>query len=84
MRVENGILVIESKQELIGIIQKNLDSHSRNIDLRLISMIEEDYGYLSVKEENWICEKLKYIFRHNVAYKKYRKIKDMIFRNNGI
>jgi hypothetical protein len=48
-------------------------------DSDLIKMIELFWGRLSIKQYNWICEKIKYVIRNNGKYKKLRGIKDMQF-----
>lgn len=82
-KMENGmiektgdILMID-KKGLIKIIQDNSDKNSARIDGDLIKMINCFYGRLSVKQMNWIMEKVKYITRNNNEYRKYKGFKDI-------
>jgi hypothetical protein len=75
---EGDILVL-NKLGIIEIIKDNKDTSSKVPDSDLIKMIELFYGRLSIKQENWICEKVKYVIRNNPEYRKLRGIKDMQF-----
>jgi hypothetical protein len=65
--------------DLIKMIRDNTDKRSEKIDEDLIGMIVIYYGRFSVKQGNWILEKVKYITRHNNVYGKYKGIKDIRF-----
>jgi hypothetical protein len=75
----NGDLLTIDKSGLIGMIQDNSDRESAKIDATLISMINSFYHHLSVKQMNWILEKIKYIIRHNKKYRELKGIKDIQF-----
>jgi hypothetical protein len=60
-------------------IRDNTDKRSEKIDEDLIGMIVIYYGRFSIKQSNWILEKVKYIIRHNNIYGKYKGIKDIRF-----
>jgi hypothetical protein len=75
----NGDLLILDKDGLIGMIQDNSDRSSEKIDSMLVNMINCYWSHLSVKQLNWILEKVKYIIRHNLKYRKFKGIKDIQF-----
>jgi hypothetical protein len=74
-----GDLLMVNKTGIIKMIKDNSDKNSSQIDCNLISMINCFYGHLSVKQLNWILEKVKYIIRHNKKYIEYKGIKDIQF-----
>jgi hypothetical protein len=82
---ENGIvertrdLLKINKIGLIAMISTNGDKNSAVIDLKIITMINCFYGHLSLKQLNWIMEKVKYITRHNDKYRDLKGIKDIQF-----
>jgi hypothetical protein len=78
MRKENELLVID-KNGLIRLIKDNTDNKSTKIDSDLTRMIICFYGHMSVKQLNWVLEKVKYVIRHNSKYRKYKGIKDIQF-----
>jgi hypothetical protein len=75
----DGDLLVINKSALIGMIKDNCDKDSAKIDSSLITMIMCFYGHLSIKQNNWILEKVKYIIRHNKLYAEYKGIKDIQF-----
>jgi hypothetical protein len=78
IRREGSILIL-TKMGLVSMIQTNTDKNSSRIDGDLIKMIKCFWGHLSVKQLNWILEKIKFIIRHNKNYKEYKGIKDIQF-----
>jgi hypothetical protein len=85
-KINNDIIIERSgdilkinMRGIISIIRDNKDDSSMVPDSDLIKMIELFYGRLSIKQYNWICEKIKYVIRNNGKYKKLRGIKDMQF-----
>jgi hypothetical protein len=74
-----GDLLELNKDGLIKMIRDNTDKKSVKIDSDLIKMINCFYGHLSVKQLNWIMEKVKFIVRHNNGYREYKGIKDIQF-----
>jgi hypothetical protein len=62
---------------VISIISDNKDTSSKVPDSDLIKMIDLFYNRLSVKQENWILEKIKFVIRNNEKYKESRGIKDI-------
>jgi hypothetical protein len=72
-----GNLLIMDKENLINMIKNNSDKNSFEIDEKLIKLIYNYWGRFSVKQSNWICEKIKYICRHNICYKEYKGITDV-------
>jgi hypothetical protein len=75
----NGDLLMMDKSGLVEMIKNNCDKDSAKIDSALITMINCFYGHLSIKQNNWIMEKVKYIIRHNKKYGEYKGIKDIQF-----
>jgi hypothetical protein len=75
----NGDILLLNMNDLIKMIRDNTDKKSEKIDKDLIGMIVVCYGRFSVKQNNWILEKVKYITRHNNVYRKYKGIKDVRF-----
>jgi hypothetical protein len=73
----NGNLLSIDKDNLIDLISHNIDSKSVDIDGKLLHLIFIYYGRFSVKQFNWILEKVKYICRHNKNYKEYKGITDI-------
>jgi hypothetical protein len=72
-----GYLLKINKTGLIDMIKNNSDRNSARIDCSLITMIQCFYEHLSVKQLNWIMEKIKYISRHNTDYGYIKGIKDI-------
>jgi hypothetical protein len=72
-------LLVLDKDGLIGMIQENSDKKSGKIDSMLINMINSFWGHLSVKQLNWILEKVKYIIRHNPKYRELKGVTDIQF-----
>jgi hypothetical protein len=58
-------------------IKNNSDKNSARIDCSLITMIQCFYGHISIKQLNWIMEKIKYISRYNKDYGYIKGIKDI-------
>jgi hypothetical protein len=75
--VKNGSVLTLNKPALIQIIKDNSDKDSVEIDCSLITMIKCFYGRFSAKQLNWIFEKVKCIFRHNIRYSEYKGVKDI-------
>jgi hypothetical protein len=74
-----GDLLIVDRAGIIQMIKDNSDRESANIDCNLIKMIQCFYNKMSVKQLNWLLEKVKYITRHNRKYESFRGIKDIQF-----
>jgi hypothetical protein len=74
---KKGNLLIIDKDNLIKMIRENTDKSSVDIDSKLLKLISCYYGHFSLKQSNWICEKVKYIIRHNKNYKEYKGITDV-------
>jgi hypothetical protein len=72
-----GDILIIDKNNLIKMIKNNTDKNSVDIDGRLLKLIYHYWGHFSLKQSNWICEKVKYIVRHNKEYKDFRGITDV-------
>ena len=79
MKVENKKLFI-NKDELIKIVSHNPDlNYNNNGDDKIIIMIEKYYDKgFSLKQYKWIYEKVKYIFRHDKNYYKFKDISDIL------
>jgi hypothetical protein len=75
--VKTGDLFKIYKDGLIKLIKGNTDKDSEQIDCSLIKMINCYYGNFSLKQLNWISEKVKYIFRHNNKYHDFKGFKDI-------
>jgi hypothetical protein len=75
----NGDILLLNMNDLIKMIRDNTDKRSEKIDEDLIGMIVIYYGRFSVKQSNWILEKVKYIVIHNNIYGKNKYIKDIRF-----
>jgi hypothetical protein len=75
----NGDLMLLDNDGLIGMIQDNSDRKSGKVDSMLINMINCYWNHLSVKQLNWILEKVKYIIRHNPKYRELKGITDIQF-----
>ena len=67
-----------NKEELVGIIKNNIDKKSKDIDNKLIRMIDIFYGRFSVKQLQWITAKVNFIVRYNKLYKNYSKMTDIV------
>jgi hypothetical protein len=76
---KNGDLLLIDKQGIISLIKNNTDGESGKIDGNVISLVKRYYDCLSVKQQYWILEKVKYIIRHNDKYRDFRGIKDIQF-----
>jgi ribosomal protein L36 len=74
-----GNVLVLNKKGVISIISDNKDTSSKVPDSDLIKMIELFWGRLSIKQENWIFEKIKFIIRNNCKYIKLKGIKDIQF-----
>jgi hypothetical protein len=74
-----GDLLMVNKTGIIKMVKDNSDRNSAKIDSSLIVMINCFYGHLSIKQMNWILEKIKYIIRHNGKYRDFKGIKDIQF-----
>jgi hypothetical protein len=74
---KKGNLLIIDKDNLIKMIRENTDKSSVDIDNKLLKLISFYYGRFSLKQSNWICEKVKYIIRHNKTYKEFKGITDV-------
>jgi hypothetical protein len=73
MIIQNGFLYLD-KEDVIEMLNNNTDVKSREIDNKLVSVVNNYFNRLSVKQEKWLLEKLKYIMRHNPNYFKYNKL----------
>ena len=78
MKIENKKLIV-NKDELLKIISHNSDMNRNNGDDKILIMINMYYDKgFSMKQYKWIYEKVKYIFRHDKNYYKFKDISDIL------
>jgi hypothetical protein len=77
MKITNKVLAL-NKAELLEIIKNNTDKTSVEIDRKLYTMIAGYYGKFTIKQQKWILEKVRYIFRYNKKYMNLRSFKDIV------
>jgi hypothetical protein len=77
MKIVNKVLEL-NKTDLLEVLKNNPDKSSVEIDRKLIVMILNYYGRFTIKQQTWILEKVKYIFRYNKKYLNLRSFKDII------
>jgi hypothetical protein len=73
MIIKNGYLYLD-KEDVIDILDNNTDTTSREIDNKLMKIVNLYFNTISVKQEKWLLEKLKYILRHNSNYSKIKRL----------
>jgi uncharacterized membrane protein YheB (UPF0754 family) len=73
MKIENGFLYLD-KKDVLEVLNNNTDNESKEIDKKLIGIVEKYFNTLSEKQEKWLSEKIKYIIRHNTDYKIFKKL----------
>jgi hypothetical protein len=83
MKMSEGKILLINKDEVIEVLKSNTDLSSKEIDNKLIMMVYRYYDRLTVKQLQWLSEKLKYIIRHNDLYKDYKKTGDIFFEQEN-